>query len=57
MRYERRARIARFFCAAAGVTDRRRRALVMRWVTAWNRRAERDLAMELGYIDIGGEAG
>lgn len=53
--FDRRARIARWFCAIAGVTDRRHRARVMRQVTRWNRRAQLAAAVELGYLEIGGE--
>lgn len=55
--FDRRARIARFFCAIAGVTDRRHRARVMRQVTRWNRRGEFALAVELGYLELGGGGG
>lgn len=54
---DRRARIARMFCAIAGVTDRRHRARVMRQVVRWDRRGDLAVAVELGCVDLGGEGG
>lgn len=57
MALERRLRIAGWFCQLAGVTDRRHRALVVRWVTRWQQRAELAVDIELGCVDLGGEGG
>lgn len=52
--FDRRAEIARTFCALAGSPERR--AVVLRQVAAWDRREALDVAAALGYLELGGEA-
>lgn len=55
--FNRRSRIARTFCAMGGRADDYARAWAMRQVAAWDRREADQEARELGYLELGGEAG
>jgi hypothetical protein len=57
--FDRRARIARMFCAMLGTqcSGPRWFAIVLRQVAAWDRREARDEAAQLGYLELGGEGG